>query len=513
MAYKIIGNAISEWDESAPYIFTISAKSGENNDRRQTAIHCDLSVLRPGYSDDFLLCLKEYLCERTHRAALVTIYAEASCLKSLLYSVLDHNLFSKQISVIDDSFLLALSTIKEVVPRVNLETLRRVFNASPHSLVFAPHLSGKDFPQREYKKSPNGLAIERILTKALTRAACIEIIRACEDAYENKTMDIGYFSFINLSFAVYCRPNSYRQIRLDDLIHDTDEDTFYIYIPPAKSRVHAPKKICYRINNRLGRLLQKQRQNVIEGYGHLVDPTDIGKLALFPARRLRVANSGWVSSYANKNFGELTNLAFGRVYFDQIRRAISLNKGTLNANALRHTVGTQLAQSGCSAKTIQAVLKHATTGTAQAYVDIAFNGLMNELSDAMQPAFEAHLPVFQRFRSRADVVAFDKAIYSEEIDSGRIEMTGECGKQIPCQAAPFTCYECNKFIPCWDADHSVNLDIMQDEINKYQNAGAPYRHMVEKAKFIKIRIQLVIAACDRYQQATAELGRGYESSN
>jgi hypothetical protein len=255
----------------------------------------------------------------------------------------------------------------------------------------------------------------------------------------------------------------------------------------------------------VGILLLKQRQQVIKKLGHLVDKDDIGKLALFPARALNPDKSGWIAKYPNEHFGEYEQgHDFNAAYFLVIRRKLQNSKYNLNASGLRHTVGTQLAEAGCSSKTIQAVLKHASDQTCMAYVDIAFQGLINELSDAMQPAFEAHLPVFQKFRSKDGVVESGKAIYSEDLETGRIELTGECGKQIRCQAAPYTCYECNKFIPCFDVDHSFNLVIIQREIDQYAAAGTPYRHLVEKAKSIKYRILLVMSACDRYQQSVVE---------
>jgi hypothetical protein len=327
----------------------------------------------------------------------------------------------------------------------------------------------------------------------------------CEQAYEDGKMDIGYFSFINLAFSVYVRPDSYRRIKLNDLVNDTIEDAYFLYIPPAKTGVHQPQKICYRINKHVGLLLMKQRQQVIKKHGHLFDKVDIGKMVLFPSRRFKRDKSGWCSKYANESFGEIpSGSSFNSTYFRQIQTMVLNGKCGLNSNALRHTIGTQLAELGCSAKTIQAVLKHADDQTCMAYVDIAFNGLVDELSDAMQPAFEACLPVFQRFMSKDDLVAPKTAIHSEDLETGRIELTGECGKQIRCKAAPFTCYECNKFIPCFDADHNLNMDIIHSEIDIYKCAGTPFRHLVEKAKNIKYRIQLVMAACDRYQQFVAE---------
>lgn len=508
MAYTVIGNTVVEWDDNEPFIFTMSEKSGSKNDLKTITFEFDLSSLRVGFEDEFIFNLKHLLLERRHRISLVTVKTEFYNLELLFRKVVDQNLFETRRSVIDETFLLALNTIISELSSVCLDTLRRVFNSIPHSRLFANDLRAADFPVKSHKRGHHGKRIDNILSKALTRAACVEILSRCEEAYEDAKIDIGFFSFINLAFSVYVRPDSYRRIRLSDLVYDTDADACFLYIPPAKSGVHQPQKICFRINKHVGMLLFKQRQHVIETYGHLVDENDIGKLVLFPAKKLKPNKSGWVSTHANENFGELaTGGRFGHAYFLKISDIVLNGENGLNATALRHTVGTQLAEQGCSGKTIQAVLKHASSDICAAYVDIAFHGLINQLSDAMQPAFESHLPVFQRFRSKDNVVAPRRAIFSEDLKTGRIELAGECGKQIRCQAAPFTCYECNKFIPCFDADHSINMDIAESEIDYYKHAGTPYRHLIEKARSIKVRIQLVMAACDRHQQAVAE-GRG-----
>lgn len=505
MAYTIIGNTVVDWDDHEPLIFTLSEETGSKDDRRPKTVQFDLSNLRVGFEDEFLVDLKLVLIERRHRIALITVRTEYENILVLFRKVIDHELFDTRRTVIDVSFLLALNTITEELSSVCLETLKRIFKSNPNATMFAHGLRGDDFPIKSDKKGYHGKRIDNILAAALTRYACVEILRRCEEAYEDGAIDIGYFSFINLAFAVYVRPDSYRRIRLSDLVYDTEEEAFFLYIPPAKAGVQRPQKICYRINKHVGMLLLKQRQQVIETFGFLVDLDDISKLSLFPARKLKSDKSGWVSKHANEYFGEIrSGPSLNDTYFKKIRDVALKGAYGVNARALRHTVGTQLAGLGCSAKTIQAVLKHADDQACMAYVDIAFHGLINELSDAMQPAFESCLPVFQRFRSKDDLVAPNKAILSEDLETGRIELTGECGKQIRCQAAPFTCYECNKFIPCFDTDHSLCLDIILSEIDNYKRSGTPYRHLVEKAKTIKYRIQLLMAACDRHQQACAE---------
>jgi len=501
MAYTVIGNTVVEWDDTKPLFFTMSEETGSKDDRRKKTVEFDLTGLQNNYEEQFLLNFKNLLVERGHRIALVSIETEFHQLRSLFNNIVICKLFDRQISIIDEAFLLALNTKFEKFSATCLLTFKRYYMANPQAHIFAQSLRDSDFPVKSNKKGFVGKTIDNILAKALTRTACVEILCKCDEAYEDDSIDIGFFSFVNLAFAVYVRPDSYRRIRISDLVYDTHSDAYFIYISPAKTGAAKPQKICYRINKNVGILLLKQRQHVIDKYGHLINEDDIGKLALFPSRKLKSDKSGWISKYANEFFGEYeTGGQFSSCYFNRVRNMLGEGKYTLTATALRHTIGTQLAADGCSATTIQAVLKHATDNVCVAYVDIACQAMMNALSDALRPAFEAHLPVFERFQSKNDLLTPNKAIYSENLETGRIELTGECGKQIRCLAAPLTCYECNKFIPFFDADHTLNLDICQGDIDLYKHAGTPYRHLVEKAKRIKYSIQLVMAACEQYQQ-------------
>ena len=509
MAYRIIGNTLVEWDDAQPITFTLSETAGPDVDRREKDVAIDLTSLRVGFEEDFLLHLKDHLIQRRSKVSLRSIKTESICLISVFRKIIDLKLFDLKVKFIDETFLLSLGAVKDDVTDRSLSYLKMAFIANPYSQMFATGLHASDFPLKVNKKGHHGLQIDRILAKALTRTACVHILTRCEQAYEMGEMDIGRFSFVNLAFAVFCRPESYRQIRIGDLVFDEESNAFFIYIIPVKTGVHLPEKLCYQINEPLGRLLQKQRQHVVASYAHLVTSAgDISKLALFPARKLKVDKSGWISHSANQNFGVLhTAGSFMNAYPVAINNLLQDARFTVHSNALRHTIGTQLAQTGASAKTIQAVLKHASDTVCNAYVDIAFQGLINELSDAMQPAFQSQLPAVDRFRSKNDSIPVSKAIRSDDLKTGHIELTGECGKQIQCQHAPIVCYGCRRFIPCWDADHSVNLNTVQREIDDYKQKGKPFQHMVQRAQESKYQIIGVMNATDRYRQAMVQEAR------
>jgi integrase len=501
MGFKSVAGCFAEWQDATPFIFTLTEKVGSADSHRSTTIKIDLSDLREGFTDDFLLNLRELLIDWRNRVGLTTIEGYSQTLRHLLLRVIKLRLFDTKVGVIDETFLLALATAAHKMTENQLKRLKALFLLAPHSPLWAPDLHADYFPQFKDKKGAHGRTISRILAKALTRAACVHILSRCEEAYDLGEMDIRLFAFVNLAFAVYSRPESYRQIRLGDLVFDIKSNAYFLYILPVKTRVRNPQKIAYKINPALGILLQKQRQNVVEKYSHLVSTDDVDKLALFPAGKLNAEKSAWLHPYANENFGMYgTAEMFSERYPREIRRSFLSGDLNIGSNVLRHTVGTSLAQTGASAQTIQAVLKHSSNTICKAYVDIAFHGLVEVLSDALQPAFDMHVPAFTRFRSKNDVVLVEKAIRSDDLETGKVELTGECGKLIQCEYAPISCYGCARFIPCWDAEHSINLACVEQEIDDFKRRGKAFEHLLQKAQIAKYQIIMVMNAADRYRQ-------------
>ncbi len=501
---QTIGGTVAKWDDTVPLAWEISEKTGPRTDRRTTTVSFDLTDLRSGYEDAFLLNLKDLLLERRNQIQISSVHTEYSNLHSIFLKFHEQELLDGKVATVDQAFLLALRTILAEINRANLYTLKRFFKLGRHSALFAADLVASDFPTKVPDKGYQGENIARILAKALNRAACVQILGATETAWEEGRIDIGHFSFLQLAFHIYARPKSYRQLTLDDLRINIDKDTkvktYFLLVTPAKAGTHIPDKIPYSLNSRVGELLALQRIHVIKTYGHLVDTDNVSKLALFPSRSIGEAGS-WNLKYARENYGRTDGTSFRNGYLNPITRLQKSNK--FNFNALRHTVGTQLATFGCSSKTIQAVLKHANDETCQAYVDIAYDGLIKELSDAMEPAFAEHFPVVEKFRSVHDPVDPGKAIRSLDIENGKTELTGECGRRIACQYAPIACYPCPRYIPCYDVDHSVNLKVVEADITKYDGAGLPYQHLLKTYKEVRLYILLVVAASEKYQNALA----------
>lgn len=492
MSYRRVGNAVVEWDDREPLRFTLRGESGPQGGREVQEFIVDLTDLESGFTQTFLNNLAEHLITRCQQLALSSVKTEATQLKSLFARIIALKLFDRPVDEIDELFLLAIACERASLPRYALKYLRTTFTVNPHSPLFAPGLMRNDFPTRENAKGLHAALIDRVLAKALSRAAAAHILNICDTAYANGAMEIDQYAFVHLAFAAFVRPNSYRQIRLSDLVFDSTSSKYSLDIVSSKSQEAIPNKVTFAINEPLGILLTKQRQNVVAKYGHLVANEDIDKLALFPVtpfcgERLGIAKSGG-------EFSSRYGRAIKKMYFDDEHL-------TLNANVLRHTVGTWLAESGASAKTIASVLKHQTDFVAKAYVDIAFNGMIDDLSNSMRPAFARHLPNLLDLRSKDDPVPAEKLIRSENLETGQTEDTGECGRRIACEGAPIVCYGCYRFRPFWDADHRINLNIVEKEIEEMSGRGRPFAHILAKARDAKQYILFVMNAADRYRDA------------
>lgn len=480
--------------------WTMTRTVQDGNEAREESWRFDLTELTTGYSLPLLLAIKAALIERRHLVAPVTIQKEYIELRVLLRRCQHAEIMSTTVAQIDLPFLAALETIKEDHSRDSLRTLRRFFELyGSEAKIFASDLRIADFPEKPVGVGLRGEAIKRILSQALSRAALVEVLTTVEEAYEAQRLDIGHYAFSMLAFQVYFRPASYRKLRLMDLIPDKNESTghvnWFVNMVPAKTRVDNPHRVAIKITSDLGEVLKLQQAEVVRRYGHLVADTQVEKLALFPLLR--------ITEIARRDLGMYSRGgAFALAYLGPIEKLV---RKKLTFNALRHTVGTQLALTGLSASRISAVLMHADDETCQQYVDLFFQGTLDLISDAMQPAFDKHFPVYQAVMERTirtrDQIPKEKAIVSEDLETGRREVTAECGRETLCGYAPLACYDCNKFRPCWDADHTINLDVVSREISEFEGQGLAMQHEAQKFKRLRNAIKVVIRICELKAQA------------
>lgn len=504
---QVIGNTVAEWDASAPLVWTMTEVKGPKDRREILSKDFDLSVLTDGYETGFLIAVKKLFIERRKRVALSSVHHEFKGVRKLLAKIQATQWSKHKVAVIDHALLTALRDLDGDISPTYLRWFAGLFSTYGESPVFARGLVDSDFPRATEKKGRIGKAMANILAKALSRATCVHILSAVERAWEKGEIGIDLFAFTQVAFLAFVRPETYVRITLDDLFTKIDkatgEKTHYLLLMSPKTGAHeAPHRVPLKLNRRIGELLCLQRIHVKETYGHLVDKEDLRRLALFPNRHLN-PDGQWEAGTANKYYGRVSDSLLHQQYMHPIHR---LADASFDFNALRHTIGTQLASAGLSQTEIQAVLKHASSVTCRAYVDIHFHAMMEKLSEAMEPAFIKHFPVIERFRSTSDPIDPTKAITSRSQDGRRKELTGECGTPLECgtfnrcQYAPITCYACHRFIPCYDADHGINLDVIEGEILRYESAGKPFQTMLDMSKEARLYIMLVVAASERYRE-------------
>lgn len=515
-----VGAAVAEWDTEDPLRWEMSEILGLGKRAETKVYQFDFTKLQLCYSVKFLLALKMTLINRRLTAKLVTIDADAFRIRSVLIICQDAFVRScmnslkdiTPLSNINRDFLLCLWAVKDDIPPNCLETFKCYFKLNRYNYeLFDQGLSDIDFPVR-HKADGNvslgavGRFRKNVLSTALSRATLVNILNVTESGFESGELSLDLFAYSRLLLSRAARPESFRLIRLKDLHIDAAGETksYYLSISVPKSRLSTPPRVAIRLHPDVGKILDLQRSSVAERFGYLVSAKNafgsnndsqgmvytVGDLPLFPAG----PRKHWKISQKTKDrLGLIPSSEIFLIYYSSPLQKFTRTKMT--HTALRHTLGTQLAIAGCSAMTIAAVLLHATYRSAREYVDLIFSGAIDELSDSLEPAFLEHFPVIKEFSTIRDEMSPAKKIVSLSSDKLHRETTGECGRDQICQYAPITCYECPRYIPCYDADHTINLNLVQEEIESARSGGLPRAVDVRRYTHIANRIRIVIAAC------------------
>lgn len=507
-----IGNTVAEWNSVEPLEWVMREMQGEGKHEAEVRIKINLKPLLAGYTKPFLFSLKKVFIERRLRVSLRSIKTESKGLINLLRACQkhfqeicnEHKITPDLIERIDSDFLLGLAEIQDKVSHVYLEFFKQLYSANKgNGDLFSPDIHPGDIPTGQTRKKPVERFRQNILSSVFNRSTIVQIFNITESAYDNGDLDLGCFSFSRLMFCRAARPETYRLLRCKDLRIDTigGVKNYFLTLSIPKARTAIPPKADIRIHPDVGLLLEKQREAVVNRLAHLVEEKnkDIntndqgesmytnGDLPLFPSPRRM-----W--STTKESLGMLkSSVEFVHQYVHPLKE---LTGEKLSCTALRHTIATQLAIAGCSSTTIAAVLLHSTPYNAKVYVDLIFEGAIDMLSSSLEAAFTEHFPAFNEFASSKDPITPERRVVSSSSDRLRRETTGECGRSEACQYAPLACYECRQFKPCYDTDHTINLDAVNIEILAAQDGGHQRQADVMRYKHIANCIRVVITACD-----------------
>lgn len=512
IATQLIGNTIVEWDEKEPLSWSMSETQAEEKHYAEAKIKVNLSPLLKGYEQNFLTSLKKVIIERRLRVSLKSIKTETKAIIRLLTSCHEH--FSKvcnehkipyePIKTVNIDFLAGLTQIQNNIPQIYLSFFKQLYETNKDNKdLFAPDIHPGDVPIGGRDEG----AVERfrksVLSSALSRSSIAHTLNATESAYETGQLDLGRFAFSRLMLSRAARPETYRLLRCKDLQIDTIDGikTYFIRLTIPKTRTATPPKVNLKIHPDIGLLLEKQREAVVNRLKHLVIEKNNqiikggggsatytnGDLPLFPT-------PGRMSLKTKESLGMVGKSEhFVHFYVDPLKDISGRN---ITCTAIRHTIATHLAMAGCTSTTIAAVLLHSTTFSAKIYVDLIFDGAIDKLSDSLEPAFTEHYPIFEEFSNSSFPIPAEKRVVSVSSDRLHRKTTGECGRSQACQYAPLACYECHHFKPCYDVDHTINLDRVDAEIRFAQEAGHQRQADVKRYKHLANIIRTVITACN-----------------
>lgn len=519
---QTVGKTIFTWSAIAPLEF--EALTQEAVGEPEYHLKFDLAQLTNGFEESFLLAIKDLIMQRSLKVRLITLKGDYGRVLRLLKKIqsdqtstdLSKRLMeANRISAIDTGLMLAVrEKLAQDIGWIHwkcIDALKDWFLFAGHGAVFKD-LDRGDFPTSIRSGSADSLRQE-IIAKALSRSLQIALLTDVERRLQAGELHLGVYAMWNLTNTIYARPESMRQIRCCDLTYTENEVTgeikYTLWVMPAK---RGGKSMPYPLTQILGNILVKQQAWVIENVGPLYglkEDLDLEQrkaieqqLALFPR-----INTGTRTDFEAKHFGILEN---GQSFCDNYLRPLKrgLDNIHVNFNVMRHTIGTQLAAAGVSAAVIQAVLRHVADQTARVYIDLAAKELREALNsglDALEELFPAYNAFMNAEQTRALAQQFPGRIvnsrgpvdpHTGQID---IETTGGCGKTAACAFAPLSCYGCWRWIANVDADHSVNLRLVQDRITENAAFGKPMKAIVDRDRLLEKLIELRMGQFERHK--------------
>lgn len=525
---QTIGHTTFTWTERTPLEFEAVTQYKTNEPLYSEKF--DLTQLTAGFEESFLLGLKDLIMQRHLKVRVSTMKGEYSTVLRLLMKIqlnqtsMDFKqrlMETDKIRAIDAGLLLAvrvkLAQDAGWIEGRSIDRLSDWFLYAGNGVVFEG-LERGDFPTRDQSGRAD-VNRQRIIAQALSRTLQIAVLTAVERRFQAMEIHLGVYVLWNLTNTLYARPESLRQIRCGDLTYKEDQDTgeiqYTLWVMPAK---RAGRPMAYVLTPILGHMLLKQQAWVIENVGPLYGL----KEGLHPERRKVIEqqlalfpriNAGKPKDFEIKHFGMLTHSAdFACNYLLPIQKG--LDNIHVNFNVMRHTIGTQLAAAGVSAAVIQAVLRHATDWTARVYIDLAAKELRDALNNGLE-ALEELFPAYNAFmnaeQTRAMAHQFPERVVNSHgsIDSATgavdVQSTGACGKTAACAFAPLSCYGCWRWIANVDADHSLNLRIVQERIKENDAFGKPMRAIVERDCLLEKVIELRMGQFEKHKAEQAQL--------
>ncbi|WP_374604665.1 site-specific integrase [Niveibacterium sp.] len=515
---QVVGDTTFEWTEATPLVFrSISRDKGVTytDDFDLSALSCFDSAL--------LLGIKDLIVARSLKLKRGSLNVEFARVMRLLKKIQaaqtadeSHHLMSGPISQIDEALMLGLrerlASDPNWIHRSSIQTLRSWFEQFGNGSVFHG-LKRAAFPVSRDLDGTDRLR-QRIIKQAFSRTMQVAVLIEVERLMTAGELPSPVWVMWNLVNCTYLRPESLRTLRCKDLeVPGKSGGAYTLWVRAAKGpKNRSQERIPYKLHAELGQILQVHIRWVLETLGPAfglspdLDETTAeknkGRLALFPRfagapRDDELANSGVVTA----------SYRWSQIYLRPIQKAVDVGCSKLHFNAMRHTIGTQLAASGVAAAIIQAVLRHADDKTAKTYVDLAAQELREALNAGLKE-LGTFFPAFRAFTDSAEMRRLNQTEPRRLVRLGAVggaiggnEEIGECGGKGACQYAPLSCYGCGQWIANADADHSIPLDYVRNRIKRNRALGHIATQEVERDTLLEKLIELRISQIELHKSA------------
>jgi|GEM_PF-276912 len=345
---------------------------------------------------------------------------------------------------------------------------------------------------------------------------------ALDYKYADYTLSDREYSIVKLFMATYRRPANLKQLKVKDLIANSDilatkQTIFRLNIPRSKGtgRKFRTQSKAFALVESIGLVLTKHIQSSIEEaeakIGRKFREEEAKELPMFFNHRLiddlRKQNTNNVIDYLKTEIPHLTTNELTTELQATVNKLEIISERTgkflkTSGYRFRYTGGTRAAEAKAGITTIAELLDHTDTQHAGVYVANSPE-LGQQISSIMNNPLARYASAF-----RGEIVADEEDAFKINPDATRIPCAdkgcdvGSCGSRSFCtDYAPVACYLCPKFLPWKDAPHHEVLQWLLEERNKLSET-------LDDAKVVQINDSAILAVAQVMKACEEEKKKG-----
>lgn len=355
---------------------------------------------------------------------------------------------------------------------------------------------------------------------AFTENEVLAILEELSELWRNDEISFSCYAYVNLLQATARRPKQLRELKVCDLIKESDQ--FFLNIPRAKQQGlgfrEAFKKLSitedlYLILLNLANSQVQKLENVfctsLKDEQRLNTPLflDLNMCKKFQAKGESLQNSLLNSDALHASSVYLRG-NYLRIFATK-QRAISERTGDIihiTARRFRHTRGTNLGRKGIGARIIAEALDHSDSQNVKVYAENTADTVQyidKAVGSQLAPFANAFLG--RVIEDLKDGERGDDP--TAKIPNDQNEAIGACGTNDFCVNGYESCYVCKKFRPLVDAPHEVILESLYKEKEERLKQSGSVQYASVKDRLI-FAVEQVVSKCSEIKAAREEVRNG-----